>query len=282
LSPFVFCVVLGAAALHATWNALVKHGGDPFLRLAVVCLVSGLAAAPFLFFVTVPAVAAWPWLLVSLVTHLAYYVCLGLAYRGGDLSLVYPIARGVAPPLVALGGFLIAGEALGLGGTLALLLICGGILTLALGTGRAVDPVRTLAPALACGACIAAYTVADGLGARAADGPAGYIVWLFFLDGFAFSGAIFWIRRRDLAVGLRRGLAPAAIGGVLSFLAYALVIWAMTWAPLALVSALRETSVVLAALIGSTLLGEPFGRRRLASACLVALGVGLLELGSLA
>ena len=269
--------MLAAAFLHATWNALVKHGGDPFLRLAVVNLTSALAAAPLVFLFAPPAWAAWPWLLGSLATHLAYYVALGLSYRSGDLSLVYPIARGVAPPLVAALGFLVAGEALGLAGSLAVLLIGGGILALSLGPRHATPRLHTLVPALGCGASIAAYTLCDGMGGRASGSTWGYIGWLFLLDGFVFSFSVFWLRRHRLAASLRLGLRPAAIGGVLSLIAYALVIWAMTLAPMALVSALRETSVVLAALIGTRLLGEPFGSRRLASACLVALGVLLLQ-----
>jgi drug/metabolite transporter (DMT)-like permease len=282
LSPFVFGVVLAAAALHASWNALVKAGGDPFLRLAVVSLTAGLAVVPVLPLVVLPAAAAWPWLLGSLLTHLAYYVFLGLGYRNGDLSLVYPVARGVAPPMVAVAGFLIAGEGLGITGGLAVLLICGGILALAFAGGRRLERGRTLLPALGCGASIAAYTICDGMGGRASGAVWGYIAWLFFLDGFVFSLSVFWLRRRRLGDGLRRGFAPAAMGGLLSLVAYALVIWAMTLAPMALVSALRETSVVLAALIGSRLLGEPFGGRRLASASLVALGVALLQLSRLA
>jgi drug/metabolite transporter (DMT)-like permease len=279
MTTTVFLVVLVAAVLHAAWNALIKHGGDPVFRLAVTTLTGSAMAAPLLPFLAVPPAAAWPWLLGSVATHIGYYVALALAYRAGDLSVAYPVARGVAPPLVSLGGLLVAGERLSAAGAVAVALICAGILALVLLGGVERERRHSLVPALACGTTIAAYTICDGQGVRATAQALDYIAWLFFVDGFVFGLAVLWLRRRRLRRDMASGLRPAVLGGVLSVLAYGLVIWAMQTTPMGLVSALRETSVVLAAAIGTRLLGEPFGRRRIAAAALVAGGIVALRWG---
>jgi drug/metabolite transporter (DMT)-like permease len=280
VTPLVFAVVLGAAALHATWNALVKHGGDPFLRLAVVNLTGSAVCLPFLFVVAPPVAEAWPWLLASVAVHVAYCSFLCLSYRTGDLSQVYPVARGVAPPAVALLAWLVAGETPSPGGMLALAMISAGILLIAFGKRAPGQSARPLLLALACGLSIAAYTISDGLGIRASQGTLEYIVWFFFLDGLPFGLGVLWARRRHLRAALPGVLLPAVGGGLLSLFAYGLVIWAMRSTPMAYVSGLRETSVILAAIIGTRLLGEPFGKERVTAACIVAGGIGLLKLAS--
>jgi drug/metabolite transporter (DMT)-like permease len=263
MDPLVLSLVLAAALLHASWNALVKAGGDPFVRLAVVNTVGGLCALPLLLLVALPAPASWPYLFGSVVVHQAYNLTLGYGYRFGDLSHVYPIARGIAPPLVAFAAWAFAGESLGPLGLLAVLVISGGIVSLALaGDGRLVA-IRPLALALATGMTIAAYTLFDGLGGRVAGEVLGYIAWLFVIDAVPFSVVVAWRYRRRL--------------GPLSVVAYGLVIWAMSLTPLAAVSALRETSVIIAALIGTRLLREPLGTRRVLAAGLVAAGIVLLQ-----
>jgi drug/metabolite transporter (DMT)-like permease len=279
MDPVVLALVLLAAVLHASWNALVKVGGDPFVRLALLNVVSGLCALPFLFLVALPAVASWPYLLGSVAIHLAYNVTLAYSYRFGDLSHVYPIARGVAPPLVALGAWLIAGESPGPIGVLAILVISGAIASLAFSPGWRLGPLAPLWLALATGLSIAGYTICDGLGGRAAGDVLGYIAWLFALDAVPFGLIVAFWRRHDLAAQLRASCRASVLGGVLALGAYGLVIWAMSQAPMASVSALRETSVIMAALIGTRLLREPFGRRRVVAASVVALGVVLLEVG---
>lgn len=278
MTTLVFLVVLAAAVMHASWNALVKHGGDPVFRLAAATLTGSVCAVPLLPFASIPAAGAWPWLLGSVLTHVGYYITLAWGYRTGDLSVVYPVARGIAPPLVALAAFAVAGETLDLASLVAIALICTGIMALViLGRGWRERPVAVIS-ALGCGATIAAYTICDGQGVRASGDPLGYIVWLHLIDGPLFGVVVLWLRRRSLVADIRRGLAPAALGGILSMVAYGMVIWAMATTPMALVSALRETSVVLAAAIGTFLMHEPFGRRRIASALLVALGVVALRL----
>ncbi len=278
MSLGVFLVVLAAAVLHASWNALIKRGRDPFLRLAVVVLTGSLLCVPLLPWIEPPREEAWPWLLGSVAIHIAYNSFLCLAYAHGDLSLAYPLARGLAPPLVAVLGALFADELLALPELAAIVVVSAGIVAL-IGLGRIAHAQRrSLIWATLCGVTIALYTLCDGRGVRAAGEPWGYILWLFALDGLLFGGAVLWFARRRLASFLGSGLVPALAGGLLSFLAYAIVIWAMARAPLALVSALRESSVVLAAWIGTRLLGEPFGRERTAAAALVLVGVVLLKL----
>ena len=187
------------------------------------------------------------------------------------------MARGLAPPLVAVGGSLFAAEHLAPLQFMAVALICTGILLLVL-LGRALqNGALSLGMAALCGLSIASYTLCDGLGGRLSGDPLGYIVWLFLLDG-SYGIVVFGLRRRRLREDLGRGLLPSVCGGALSMLAYGLVIWAMSLAPMALVSAVRETSVVLAAAIGTWLLGEGLGGRRVASAALVALGIVALKL----
>jgi drug/metabolite transporter (DMT)-like permease len=278
MDPIVLSLVLAAALLHASWNALVKAGGDPFVRLAVVNAVGGLCAVPMLFLVGPPAPDSWPYLLGSVVVHHAYYLALGYGYRFGDLSHVYPVARGVAPPLVAFAAWLFAGESLGLLGLLAILIVSGGIVSLAFTDDGRLAAIKPLALGLATGITIAGYTLFDGLGGRAAGDVLGYIAWLFVIDAVPFGVLVAYRYRHRLGPALAACWRPAALGGVLSMIAYALVIWAMSLSPMAAVSALRETSVIVAALIGTRLLHEPFGARRVVAATLVAVGVVLLQI----
>ncbi|GBD43189.1 hypothetical protein HRbin40_00657 [bacterium HR40] len=279
LTPGIFAAVLLAAGLHAAWNALVKQGGDPYLRLAIVNFTGTLLAVPFVLFLPPPPPAAWPWLLCSILTHTAYYWTLGRAYATGDLSFVYPIARGLAPPLVTLLGSLALGEVPQARTLLGVGLVSLGVSGLALTGGVLRAQPRALAHALACGVTIAAYTLSDGIGGRTAgDGVLAYIAWLFLLEAAPFGLFVLWQRREELAAGAWRRLGPAVVGGVFATLAYAIVIWAMSRAPVGQVAALRETSVVIAAFIGVRLLGEPFGRVRLGCAALVLTGLVLLRL----
>jgi drug/metabolite transporter (DMT)-like permease len=277
LDPIVLSLVLAAAVLHASWNALVKAGGDPFVRLGVVIAVGGLCTLPLLFLVEPPARASWPYLAGSVIVHHAYYLSLGYGYRFGDLSHVYPIARGIAPPLVACAAWAFAGESMGLLGLVAILIISAGIVSLAFTDDGRLAALKPLLLGLVNGVTIAAYTLFDGLGGRASSNVLGYIAWLFVISSVPFSVIIAYRYRHRLGPALAGSWRPAALGGALSVVAYGLVIWAMTLTPMAAVSALRETSVIIAALIGTRLLREPFGTRRVLAAGLVAIGVILLQ-----
>lgn len=269
--------VLLAAVLHAGWNALLKGVED---RLAMVVLIDLTGVALSLVAVALgpaPARASWGFVALSVVLHAGYKVLLLESYRFGDLSQVYPLARGTAPLLVAAFAGLVVGERLEPTQVAGLAGVCGGLVLL-LEVGRA-DLRRgpAVGLALATGVVIAAYTVVDGLGVRRSGGELGYVAWLFLLHGLPIPLFAVAFRRRDLGGRLRGGLGVGVVAGVLSLVAYGLVLWAQRRGALAVVAALRETSVLVAALIGSLVFGERFGRRRVAAATLLAAGIVFLN-----
>lgn len=278
LSLGVTLAVLGAAFLHALWNALLKHSaGEPVLDTALIVAGSCVVCIPLLPFVPLPAPAAWPFAIASVVMHFGYYLMLAQAYRLGDLSFAYPLMRGVAPALVTILGIVFLHERLDAQTIIGIAMICTGIVTIAwFASGR-----HTLAAAgfaLGNAVIIATYTLIDGAGARAAGNALSYVVWLMPIEGIPFLLYV-WLRRgrssmEYIAARWRRGL----LGGAASVGAYGIVLWAMTLAPVAIVAALREVSVVFAALMGTWFLKESFGWRRLAGAVGVAAGVATLRL----
>ena len=277
MDPIVFAVVIAAAVLHASWNALVKTGGDPELRLALLGLAISVMVIPFCFFFPPPRAEAWPWLVGSLASHLVYYELLSRAYRLGDLSQVYPVTRGLAPPAAALLAFLIAGETLQPLGIVAVVAIGLGIVALAATGPGGMSGRRALVPAVLNACVIAVYSLCDGMGARASGDPAAYVFWLFLFDGLPFLTLVWWRRGPELVRAVPVLWRTVSFAGAMSLGAYGLAIWAMTKAPIAYVSALRETSVVLAAWMGTRLLNEPFGNRRIACAAVVVAGVAVLQ-----
>ena len=281
LDPFIAALVLAAAFMHAGWNALVKGAGESRVVIfAVITLGGSVLSLPFIPFVSFPAPAAWPFLAASAVIHYLYYCFLLLSYREGDLSHVYPVARGVAPLLVAVGGYLFAGEELGSIALAGVAVTSLGIMSLALSGGRAgARNLRPLGFALATGVFIAGYTVVDGMGVRTAGDRIGYIVWLFVLEGIPFLvWALFWNARGMLAY-LRARPWTALAGSGCHAGAYALVIFAMSLGAMAPISALRETSTILAAVIGALVFRESFGPRRILAAVVVTAGVILMNIG---
>jgi drug/metabolite transporter (DMT)-like permease len=279
LDTTVFAVVMAAAVLHAGWNALLKIGLDRFLTASLIQIGAGLVALIALPFFSLPVADAWPYLAVSALLHIGYNIFLSRAYQHGDLSQAYPIARGSSPLLVALLA-LLAGDALHLGQWLGLLVLVGGIWLMAWRGGHAGGAPNgpLLFNALATAACIAGYTLSDALGARTNGNAIAYALWLFAVNGVV-AALVITLRRGpriflQLGPHWRGGLA----GGLMSMLAYSLVIWAMTQAPIALVSALRETSVLFALLIGWLFLREPMPLPRLLACCVIAVGVVLLKL----
>lgn len=268
--------VLAAAVMHAAWNALVKSGDDKLLDTTAMAVGAGVLAALCLPFLPLPARASWPWLAASVVLHAGYFWALISAYRHGDLSTVYPLMRGLAPLLTTAAAFVLIGETPGRYGVAGIALISAGILLPAL-LGRH-GSRRAQAWAVANAVIIMAYSVTDGLGARASGNAVSYVLWIFFLDAFPLT-ALALLRRGPAQVGaaLLRW-RHVVIGAALTIGSYGIVLWAMTLAPVAAVAALRETSVIFAALIGAWLLKEPFGRLRIAGAVLVAAGVMLLRI----
>ncbi|MGH6933486.1 MAG: EamA family transporter [Dongiaceae bacterium] len=280
MSVTVTMLVLSAAVMHATWNALVKAGGDKLVMQCLVISVPGFAVFLALPFVPLPAPASWPLLLLSTIAHGIYYVTLLNSYRLGGLSQVYPIARGAAPLLIAFGALFAAGETLTPLEWLGVVIASIGIMCLAAPTGadRRTE-LQAIGFALATGVTIALYSVADGLGVRRAGDSMSYILWLLALEAIPMLAVGFWMRRGRIVASFRPHLLKGTLGGIIAGLGYGIVIWAMGNAQMAHVSALRETSVILAALIGTLLLGEPFGRRRTLAAALVAGGNALLHIG---
>ena len=280
MESYVFLAVLAAAAFHAGWNAILKLRLEPLLAMSLIAAASGLVAVPLLPFVDTPHPDSWIFLFASLVIHFVYYIALAEAYRTGDLGQVYPIARGTAPLLTAIGASLWLGEYLGLVGWTGISVLAAGIVLLSLrGTrdAHAFDR-RAVGFALLTAVSIAAYTLADGIGARLAGGALPYIVWLFVLDGLMM--LCFGLMRfpRAMVTEASRSWVMVVCGGALSCAAYAIAIWAMTKAPIALVAALRETSVLFAAIIGVAFLREPLIMIRGLAALLVAAGMMLVRL----
>lgn len=272
----VTLAVLGAALLHASWNALIKSGTDPLLDTALVALAGTLVALPLTLLVEPPASASWPYLAVSVAVHLGYYAAVAGAYKAGDLSHGYPIMRGVAPLLVAAASWLWLGESLSATAWCGVLLISGGVLSLGLAGGGASR--KATAWALACAAVIASYTLADGAGVRLAGGAERYVVWLLLVVGLPFGLCVLALKRGALLRHAAKHWARGLAGGVLSGLSYGIALWAMTRAPVAVVAALRETSVIFAALIGAWFLREGHLRERLVGASVVLAGLVALKL----
>jgi drug/metabolite transporter (DMT)-like permease len=280
LSVEITLLILLAAVLHACWNALIKASRDPLVELATLNLSAGAVSLPLLLVFGLPGLAAAPFLAGNVLCHSAYYTLLLNSYSAGGLSLVYPIARGVAPLLVAASSIALLGESLKGQALAGIALIAVSIASLAFAGGKGHFRPRAVLLALATGASIAAYTVVDGSGARAADDPLSYIACLFVLDAFVLLPALY-LRRRGIALErMHAHWKTGLLSGILSVAAYGIAVWAMTRAPIALVAALRETSVVVAAALGAFLLGEPLGRHRVIASFGVAVGIALLRLSS--
>ena len=276
MEPTWFAVVLLAALLHAGWNALVKVAADRLVVLTAVSLGQGLFGLALLPFVAAPAAEAWPYILISTALHYAYCGFLFHAYRFGDLSQVYPLARGLAPVLVTLGAAVFAGEVLQGAELAGVFLASLGICGLAfVGSRETRMSPSGLAFAAGTAVMVASYTVSDGIGVRLSGAPMGFVAWLFILDWpiVAFTTVV---RGRRLAGALARERWKFAGCAVFSTAAYALVIVASAFSPLAMVSAVRESSVVMAAMIGVFLLGERPWQQRVGAAAVVAFGVMLL------
>lgn len=275
----VLLLVLAAALMHATWNGLVKSGRDRVIDLTIVVVGAGLLAACVIPFVGIPDPESWPWITASTVLHLGYYVFLLGAYRHGALSRVYPIARGIAPLLVAVGAIPLAGEIPDLFGAIGLALVTLGILMLAIERGNMSGAQgRSVVYALLTGCCIVGYVLSDGMGVRASNNPAAYISWTFAVESIPMAAYCIYARHWQLVPYLKRDGLRGMFGAVIAGGGYAIAIWAMSLAPMAQVTALRETSVIFGALIGTLILKESFGPKRILAAILVAGGNALLQL----
>ena len=276
--PIALAVLFGAL-LHASWNALVKSGADKAMDTATMNLIGGLMALPVIALAGWPPAAAWPWLLASAAIHVVYFALLTAAYRHGELALTYPLMRGAAPLLVALSSVAAFGEPLSPTAWAGVLAVCGGVLVLGL-SRHGLESGRAVALALANAVVIAAYTLVDGHGVRSGGSAASYVAMVFLLNALPF-GAVVLAQRgwRPLAQHARRRAPLAALGAAASIGSYGIALWAMTRAPVASVAALRETSVLFAALIGAWQLHERFTPRRALGTAAILAGVAALRLG---
>ena len=270
--------VLAGALLHAAWNALIKSSSNKSLDTALIHLLGSVVAMPLVAVLGWPPAPAWPFIAASIVIHIGYYTALSGAYRHGDLGLTYPLMRGTAPLLVALSASFTLGETLSPLAWVGVLGISTGVLTLGL-SQHAFDAPKAVWFALANAVIIALYTVADGLGVRASGNAMQYVATLFLLDGWPFALIVF-LRQREVVLPYVRQRWPLALGGaVASMGSYGVALWAMTRAPVATVAALRETSVLFAALLGVWFLKEVFTLRRVIGTAIILAGVMALRLG---
>jgi drug/metabolite transporter (DMT)-like permease len=268
--------LLFAALLHASWNAILRSGSDRLWSITVMTALGGAMALALDLALGWPAPdpASWPYIAVSSVLQIGYCLFMVRAYRDGRLGDVYPIARGTAPLLVTLGAWLAAGEHLTGPALAGVLLVSVGIMTLAIGRDR--PDGRTLAAALAAGAFIASYMVVDGLGVRHSGHPVSYAAWLTAVQGLAMVVTFAGIRRRFPALPTGRGGGAVLVGAAISTLAYGVALWAMSGSPMAQVSALRETSILFAAVLGAVMLKEPVTFRRMLGGASIAAGAVFL------
>jgi drug/metabolite transporter (DMT)-like permease len=266
----IISLVLFAALLHAGWNALLRGGADRLWSMTIMCIAIAVTCVVAAAFMVPPAAASWGYAVLSAVLHVGYNLFLVRSYRVGDLGQVYPISRGSSPALIALGAAVFAGESIAPGVLLGIALVSGGIISLAF-RGRKLS-VPSLPYALGTGCFIAAYSVVDGIGARLSGAPLAYTVWMCALWGVLMPMVYIGLRDARSLFSVRPGIFSAAAGGLVSLLAYGIVIYAMNEAPLGAVSALRETSVLFAALIGAIFLGETLTARRILACAVIVCG----------
>ena len=275
MTPAVVGLVLCAAVMHAGWNALLRSGTDRMWSVTVMSLAMTVVAIPAALLLPLPAPASWPYIGLSSVLQLAYSLFLILAYRHGDLGQVYPIARGCVPLLVTLGAAVFAGERLGPVSLAGVGLVSLGIMSLALAKGSGTR--GSIAAALVTGVIVASYTVSDGLGVRLAGDPYAYSTWIFLIYGVEMPLLFLLVRRKTAFSVTWPETLKAAAGGLTSLVTYVVVLWAILLSPIGPVSALRETSIVFAALIGRVFLRETLTPRRLGACAVIAAGAFCLS-----
>ncbi|MDR3399835.1 MAG: DMT family transporter [Pandoraea sp.] len=273
--PFhIVLLVLMAALLHASWNALLRGGVDRLWSMTIMCVAVAIASTTIALFLTPPAEASWGYAVLSAVLHVGYNLFLVRSYRAGELGQTYPIARGSSPVMIVVAASAFAGERIGIDALLGVALVSGGIVFLAF-NGRRLA-VTSLPYALGTGCFIAAYSVADGIGVRLSGAPVAYTVWMCALWGILMPMVYIGLRGAGSLLAIRPGFTQAFVGGLVSLLAYGIVIYAMAGAPMGAVSALRETSVLFAALIGYFFLGDALTVRKMLACTVIAIGAAII------
>ncbi|MCH2078438.1 MAG: DMT family transporter [Rhodobacteraceae bacterium] len=279
MSLGVFLTILFAAALHASWNAIVKSGADKTLAMGAVVLGHIPIAVIAVFFVPFPSGETWPYIAAGVALHMGYQLFLIQSYKHGDLTQVYPIARGVAPLIVTVVSLLALGVALSSLQVAAVACIAVGIISLGLlRSSNGVRNPRAVFYALGTGVFIASYSLVDGMGARVGGSSVAYYSWLSIINGAAMTAYMACAAPGTIRAIPRDGKVLFFVGGGVSFLAYAIVTWAFTQAPIALVTALRETSIIIALFIGVIWLGERLTPGKIAATIAAVFGAVLLQL----
>lgn len=270
-------IVITAAVFHATWNATLKSQKDHLISITGINVAIVIMALPFLPFVGLPDRSSWPYLLASAALHFGYYIALAEAYRYGDFSQAYPIARGTAPIIVALWGVFVLNEQIS---RVELISLTGVIIGLLIFTtrkfGQVLQDKAALIAAFLTSIFIGGYTIADGIGGRLSGSVPAYMVWLSILDSFPIVIYAIWKRSAAEVVAIKNDWKILFIGAALALSSYSMVVWAMTQASIPLVSALRETSIVIAALIGAFYFKEQSGKRRIIASIVIFFSVALL------
>ena len=279
MTGFVLSAVLFGALIHAIWNALIKAQPDKFSAAALVAIGAGAIALPIMTILPAPPMAAWPYIVASSIIHVGYFALVAFAYRSADLGVAYPLTRGTAPPLTALLAFFLIGEILGLSQWLAIAAIAAGIVALSADALLRGGLTRNTAlAAFGNAGVIVVYTLVDGLGARAAGSGLVYVAWMLAGTAVLLLAWMLALRGANFIGDIRRGWLFALGTGGLSLASYAIALWAMTLAPIGLVAAVRETSVLFAAILGTVLFGESFGPRRWLALGLIVTGIIVLRM----
>lgn len=273
MTPLVLASVMGAAILHAGWNAVLRGGNDRLWSMTLMMIAVACVTAVAMVFLPWPNAASWPYVIASAVIHTGYNLSLVHTYRSGDLGQTYPVSRGSSPVLVALGAAVFAHETLDGVSAIGIALVCGGILSLAF-QGKKLR-ADFLPAAFTTGVLIGAYTVVDGIGVRLSGNSLSYAASMFLLWSITMP-AIYYAMRGAPPAYTGGQTAMALAGGIVSILAYGIIIWAMQYDAMGVVSALRETSVVFAAIIGRVFLREKLTARRIAACLAIALGAACL------
>ncbi|SHE84268.1 EamA-like transporter family protein [Loktanella atrilutea] len=274
----VFFAVLAAAVLHAVWNALIRSGTDKQTAMLVLTLGNALTGLCVVATRPWPGGEVWVWIIASGAIHTAYQLFLAYAYEQGDLSRVYPLARGGAPMIVLAVSLIFALDAVSGTEVAGVLLLGAGLAVMARGVFDSGESRRMLPFAAGSACATAAYTLTDGIGARVGGDPVGYTGWLLIAAAVFYVPVILALRGRTVVPRAGRVWGIGLVAGACSFMAYGIVVWAMTQAPIALVAALRETSILFAVIIGWRVFGEAMGRQKAAAALLIVAGVVLTRI----
>ena len=273
MSIGILAAVLGAALLHASWNALIKTGANKQTAMLIMTVWQGIWGLTLIVWLPIPQANVWPWLIASGVIHMFYQLFLAYAYEQGDLSRVYPLARGAAPIIVLVAGFFVLSDQITVTEAIGIAILGAGILLMARGVFTSGESKRLVPFALGSAVATAGYTIVDGIGARIEGDAVAYVAWLLLMAGVFYVPAIIALKGPSIVIATRREWLGGAVTAAASLAAYMIAVWAMTKAPIALVAALRETSILFAVLIGWLAFGERMDRQKWIAAVLIVSGV---------